>query len=398
MRKIRRKVPKIPLRWSRKIFIFLGGGGVVAVASLFAYSYYFRQSPPLEEKFVVEPLPFDQTLPLPTSEKPGHLEKKVESPVELIQPGQTVLLSGTRVAYQSFNNCGPANLSMILSYYGISKTQKELAEQLRPYRHPQGDNDDKTVFPQEFVDAVEDNGLRALYRPNGSLQLIKLFLANDIPVVVKTLLKKTEDSAHFRVVRGFDEEKQVMIVDDSYFGPNKKISYFDFLSMWQPFGYVYMPVYREGKDETIQAILGSEIDPEVAYWRLINRSQKEIEKDPQSIWPKFNLVNSYYRVGQLEKCVEEFEKIEFDLPRRALWYQIEPILAYQKLENYDRVFEIIEQVLNDGNRAFSELYQIRGEIFLDQGEKVAAKNEFQRALEYNSNFLPAKKALSGLAQ
>jgi tetratricopeptide (TPR) repeat protein len=367
-----------PPRWSQKLVSLLGGETV----------------PPLEEKFVVEDTDFDSTEVKPT-ELPGESPAPT-SAVNLIQPGNKALLPATKVSYQTFNNCGPANLSMILSYYGISKTQKELGQQLRPYQHPKGDNDDKTVFPQEFVMAVEGFGLKSLHRPNGSIQLIKLFIANKVPVVVKTLLKKTEDSAHFRVVRGFDEEKQIIIVDDSYFGPNRKISYFDFLLMWQPFGYVYMPVYRADKEAVVEAILGEEIDPVVAYWRLINRSQKEMEKDPENLWPKFNLVNSYYHVGQIEKCVEEFEKIETSLSRRALWYQIEPILAYQKLGNYDRVLVIINQVLTNDNLAFSELYQIRGEIYLEQGNQEAARREFETALKYNHNFQPAKEELSEL--
>jgi tetratricopeptide (TPR) repeat protein len=366
--------------------VFLGSG--------FLLYRHFYQPPPLEEKFVLEeitvkPTETEASLPL--------AEPLTPSPtVTLVRAGNKVLLPATQISYQTFNNCGPANLSMILSYYKINRTQEELAAKLRPYQHAQGNNDDKTVFPREFVMAVESFGLKALVRPNGTLRSIKLLLANDIPVVVKTLLKKTEDSAHFRIVRGFDEEKQLMIVDDSYFGPHRKISYFDFLSMWQPFNYLYIPVYREDKQTVVKAIIGEEMDEEVAYWRAINRAQQEIAKDSENVWPKFNLAKSFYHVGQFGKSVEEFEKIEAALPRRALWYQIEPILAYRELGNNKRVFEIIERVLNDGNRAFSELYQIRGEIYLDQGKQEAAKREFELALKYNQNFQPAGQALSGL--
>jgi tetratricopeptide (TPR) repeat protein len=79
-----------------------------------------------------------------------------------------------------------------------------------------------------------------------------------------------------------------------------------------------------------------------------------------------------------------------------LWYQIEPILAYQKLGKHDRVFEIIDNILNNGNKAFSELYQIKGEIYLEQGEADSARNEFETALKYNKNYQPAKDALSNL--
>jgi predicted negative regulator of RcsB-dependent stress response len=50
--------------------------------------------------------------------------------------------------------------------------------------------------------------------------------------------------------------------------------------------------------------------------------------------------------------------------------------------------------LDGGNRAFSELYQIRGEVFLAQGQRERAKEEFEKALLYNRNYKPAKEALA----
>lgn len=355
------------------LFLLLGG--------VFIYFQFFHSPPSLEEKFVVEKLPAPGASP---EASPGII---------LAQPGEKALLPQTRVAYQTFNNCGPATLSMILSYYDIRKSQKELGDEMRPYQHPQGDNDDKTIFPTEFVTWAEKFGLKAIYRPNGSLELVKLFLANEIPVVVKTWLRPNEDIGHFRIIRGFDEGAKVLIDDDSYFGPNRRLSYFDFMSMWQPFNYAYIPVYRPEKEEVVKAILGSEQDVEVAYWKAVNRAQKEMGLDPDNIYPIFNLSTSYYHVGEYEKSVAEFEKVESRLPRRMLWYQIEPILTYKELGNYDRVFEISNWIFEHGNRAFSELYQIRGEIYLEKGDKGAAKHEFELALQYNKNFQPAKEAL-----
>jgi len=354
---------------------------LLLAGGVFLYLQFFRQPPPLEEKFIVEELPAPAV-------SPG-----ASPSVTLIQPGEKVLLPGTRVAYQTFNNCGPATLSMILSYYDINKSQKELGDEMRPYQHPKGDNDDKTIFPHEFVAWVEKFGLKAVYRPNGSLELLKLFLANEIPVVVKTWLRPNEDIGHFRIIRGFDEGAKVLIDDDSYFGPNRRLSYFDFMSMWQPFNYGYIPVYQPEKEEIVKAILGQEQDAEVAYWQAVNRAQKEAELDPDNIYPVFNLSTSFHHVGEYEKSVAEFEKVESRLPRRMLWYQIEPILVYKELGDYDRVFEITNWLFEHGNRAFSELYQIRGEIYLEKGDKEAARREFELALQYNKNFQPAKDAL-----
>jgi len=61
-------------------------------------------------------------------------------------------------------------------------------------------------------------------------------------------------------------------------------------------------------------------------------------------------------------------------------------LAYQKTGQYDRVFELTDHLINNGNRAFSEVYQIRGEIYQTQGKKAEAEKEFEKVLTYNQNF------------
>ena len=101
-------------------------------------------------------------------------------------------------------------------------------------------------------------------------------------------------------------------------------------------------------------------------------------------------------MGDYKASISAFEKVENRLPRRMLWYEIEPVLSYQKLGNYERVFQIADRVLNGGNRAYSELYQIRGEIYLAQRNKDAARREFELAIQYNKNYTPAQEALKFL--
>ena len=103
-----------------------------------------------------------------------------------------------------------------------------------------------------------------------------------------------------------------------------------------------------------------------------------------------------YNVGDYQKSAEEFEKVENQLPFRTLWYQIEPIEAYFELGNYDRVFEITNRVLNYYNRAFSELYILRGKIYLKRGQTDLARNEFQNAVYYNSNLKEARELLESI--
>jgi tetratricopeptide (TPR) repeat protein len=351
--------------------------------------YFLSQNkPPIETKFVQN---------IGEQESGDKLQENGEkSDLIIKEPGNYSLLTNPKHIYQTFNNCGPATLSMILSWYGRDVGQKELGDKMRPYQNTEGDNDDKTIFTYEFVDWTKEYGFDAIDRVNGDIELLKSFTANDIPVVVKTWLHVGEDIGHFRIIRGFDEAKQVIIQDDSYEGPNKKISYYDFLSMWQPFNYAYIIVYTPDKADLVSAIIAEEMDEKIAWENSLVRGRKEAELVPDNVYPVFNTTTAYYHLGQFKNSIEAFEKVESQLPRRMLWYQIEPIQAYIELGDYERAFQISDNILANGNRAFSELYQLRGEYYLSIGEDIAAKEQFELAFLYNENFEPAKISLESL--
>jgi len=353
----------------KKLILFTLCVLVVLVAGLIFY-FLHQSRPPLETKFA-------ESLE----------ETEISSDfLEIKMPEDSALLDNPNHVYQTFNNCGPATLSMILSRFGKNVSQKELRDQMRPYQVLSGDNDDKTIFTSEFVDWAKKYGLEAVSRVNGDINTLKYFTVNGIPVVVKTWLHVNEDIGHFRIVRGFDENKSVIIQDDSYEGPNKKIKYYDFLSMWQPFNYAYIIVYRKDQENLVKAIIGEDWDEKASWQNALTRAQKEADLDSQNVYAVFNKSTALYHLGDFQKSVEAFEKVEKSLPKRMLWYQIEPILAYKELGNFDKVFQITNHILENGNRAFSELYQIRGEIYLSQGNKQKAKEEFDKALFYNKNF------------
>ena len=378
----------------------------LTTAIVIALFYKINQNPPLDTKFVQNVRDNEQNTNNLTPKTEGESstsgselipDLKVKSnSVNLKEPGEYAQLINNYHVYQSFNNCGPATLSMAMAWYGVKVSQEELAKNMRPFQHPKGDNDDKTIFTYEFVNWANEYGLEAIGRVNGDIELLKKFISNGIPVVVKTWLKPNEDIGHFRFVTGYDENKQIIVQDDSYEGPNKKIGYFDFLTMWQAFNYSYVVVYTSDLKDKVESVIGEEIDEQVAWQNALKRAEGEALKDTNNPYPHFNISTASYHLEDYERTVKEYEKIESSLPRRMLWYQIEPIKAYQKLKNYDKVFEIIEKILENGNRSFSELYMIRGEIYLEQGLKDKAKEQFELALKYNTNMEEASDALKSL--
>ena len=334
--------------------LLLGVGGFAFVK--------LKPKPPLETKFVLDNKEQEKGDGIQEGAEQGNRE--FNSNFEIKEPGEHALLDNPKHTYQTFNNCGPATLSMMLSWYGQDVGQKELGDAMRPFQNPEGDNDDKTIFTYEFVEWARVYGLESIGKVNGDIELLKTFTANGIPVVVKTWLHVDDDIGHFRIVRGFDESKQVIIQDDSYEGPNKKISYFDFLSMWQPFNYAYIIIYTPEQKDLVEVIIGEELNEKIAWQNALIRAQKEAELDADNVYPPFNMSASYFHLGEFQKSVEAFEKVESSLPRRMLWYQIEPIQAYKELGDYNRVFQITDNIIKNGNRAYSEIYQIRGEIYI----------------------------------
>lgn len=319
-----------------------------------------------------------------------------EAPKNYATPPQSVILPAKDFISQSFNNCGPATLAMILNWHGVTVTQDELGNRMRPYQNATGDNDDKSVFFPEFIKEADRYNMASFHRVNGTEELLKTLVANKIPVMLRTWLHPDEDIGHYRIVRGYDDTAKVFIQDDSYEGPNIHYTYDELMTMWQPFNYEYMIVVPKDKEALVKSILGEEVDELVAHKNSITRAEKELTSNPNNPYPKFNIATSSYYLNDHKKTIELYEEVRNQLPGRMLWYQLEPIQAYQKDKQYDIVFNLTSNILNNNNRGYSELYQIRGESYLEQGNTAAARQEFEFALQYNTYFEPAKEKLNNI--
>jgi uncharacterized protein len=206
--------------------------------------------------------------------EPTGLEQA--SQIQLLPLPQSKTLVNDYHIFQSFNNCGPAALSMTLSYYGINISQAELGQQLRPYQIPGGNNDDKSVTLEELAKKGEAYDLIAYHRPNGNPELIKQFINYDIPVITRTWLHENEDIGHFRVMKGFDERTKEFIQDDSYENKNLRYSYETFNTLWEKYNYEYLVLVPKDKQQIAEEILGENKDEIIAWKNAVQLSQKQI--------------------------------------------------------------------------------------------------------------------------
>jgi tetratricopeptide (TPR) repeat protein len=315
---------------------------------------------------------------------------------DLITPPESKILKNDYHIYQSFNNCGPAAMSMALSYFGINESQNTLGQALRPYQVPGGDNDDKSVTLQEIADKAKDYNLLSYRRPAGNIETIKLFITYDIPVITRTWLKKDDDIGHFRIIKGYNDNTKQLIQDDSLQGKNLRYSYDDFNQIWKKFNYEYLVLVPNDKKEIAEKILGEDVDFKTAWTKAVKLSEEQLKADPNDVYARFNLSVALFNTEDFAGSAKQFERVEYLISFRTLWYQIEPIQAYYQLGNYDRVFNLTERVLSNHNRAFSELYLLRGQSFLEQGNTQAAKIEFEKAVLYNSSLTAAREALESV--
>jgi len=286
---------------------------------------------------------------------------------------------------------------MLLSYYGIDVTQKELGDKLRPFQIPGGDNDDKSVTLEELSIESQNYGFVSYHRPNGNLEKLKYFISNDWPVLVRTWTKPGEDIGHYRVIRGYDDASSEIIQDDSLQNKDLRFSYDYFLDIWQAFNYEFLVLVPEDEKYFAERILGRDSDIKIAWANAVESAQAQLGNNPDDVFARFNLSVAFYHTGNYQKSVEEFEQVSSFLPFRMLWYQIEPIQAYFELGDYNKVLELTGEIFNNENRAFSELYLLRGEIFKRQGNVENAKTEFEKAFFYNKNLQSAKDALKSIS-
>ena len=320
-------------------------------------------------------------------------EKPMEVDVGTDISMRRVLSNGYHI-FQTWNNCAPAALSMALSHFGVRVSQEVLASEIRPNNNLQGKNDNKSTPPEELAAKAREYGLITYLRADGDIDILQRLVSAGVPVVMRTLLNNREDYAHYRVIKGYDKDKGVIIQDDSYDGKELEFSYDKLLSLWRPFNYVYLVIVDEEKKEAVEAILGSELDEKVSWRNARDRSLAELAKNSADQVSRMNLSVAYYYLGEYKNSTLEFEKVEPYLTTHTIWYQIEPIRAYFELGNYDRVFALSQAISDDGNTMDTHLLLLRGQSYEKLGNLSAAKIAYEKAVRSNINSLEARASLT----
>lgn len=294
--------------------------------------------------------------------------------------------------YQKLNNCGPVSLAAAASFFGEGITQFDAAEAVK------GGPEDKNVSPQEMVSYLHSLGLGAVYRVNGDEELMKQLLANDLPVIVHQWLARPQDGVlvgHYRVLRGYDTNRDLFIANDPYTGPQFSISRAQFDDWWRPFNRGYIPVYRPEQEALVAAILGDDWDEETNHRHALAQAQAETQTLGDG-YAFFNLGDEYLALGDPAAAVAAYDKaFAFEFPDHFLWYQFGPLEALNQVGDYQRVLDTSEQVIAQAGELEEARLQ-RGLAYLGLGDPAAARAEIEKALAANPHYDKAIAALDRL--
>lgn len=323
-------------------------------------------------------------------------------------PAAARMIGFTHV-YQEWNNCGPATMVMALTHFGRVHSQRDTAQILRP------NPEDRNVTPQEMAQFVNaQDGLRGMARVNGDLNLLKRFLANDVPIIIEIGLDPPGEYrwlgwyGHYLLPVAYDDATSQIWVYDSWLGtseipqtnadPNGRVLTYDELeAYWAQFNRSFIVLYTAEQESLVRDLLGENVDDGIMWQRSLERAQADARRDAANAFYWFNLGTSYNALGQFDDAAVAFDQARaIGLPWRMLWYQFGPYEAYYRTGRYEDIVLLADTTLKD-RPYFEESFYYLGLAQAALGDDTSARDNLEKAIGFNPNFTPASDALAGLA-
>jgi len=305
-------------------------------------------------------------------------------------------LTGIKRVYQKWNDCGPANLTQVLQYYGWSGNEDDARTAIKP------NADDRNVSPRELVNFVlNKTGVKSLVRVVGTLHLIKRLVSNNFGVIMETGYNLQDGWAgHYLTVLGYDDNAQIMYGGDTNLGfgadgLGQQEKYDDLDKRWQHFNRLYIVVYPRERELELAAILGPDADPSYNLRHAVEFAQQEVKQDPENPFVWHNLGAALTQIGDYRRAITMFDKSRntgIQLPWRFLWYQFYVFEAYYKMGYYNEVKDLANVTL--ANATIEEALYWRGMVEAAMGDKASAVIDFKAVLKFNPNFSAAADALA----
>ena len=346
-------------------------------------------------------------------ETPASTEQATEEPTP-IPPTATLTPYPVPAAYtienmglerQSFNNCGPANLSMNLNFWRWSTNQERMRLALRTH------DDDRNVMLSEMRDYVLNNteNLGAILRYVGDLQVLKALVSGGYPVLLERGHTDPDNGwmGHYSIIHAYNDATQTVTSNDTLLG-TITLSYDELMLDWRHFDGIYIVVFPADREQDVLERLGAHAN-EAENLRLgleAVEARLEQEKGRELFFALYSKGQLLVEMGQYLEASLAFDQAfsvygQLDMgarPWRMTWYQIGPYLAYFHTGRYQDTLTLAQQTLDNSKepKALPETYYWAGVAAAQLGQYEDAKDFFLKALEYHPGWDHAVARLNAL--
>jgi tetratricopeptide (TPR) repeat protein len=307
--------------------------------------------------------------------------------------------TGFSWAQQTWNNCGPATVTLALSFFGWQEDQAFAKDRLRPNR------EDKNVSPWELVDFVnEESQVRAIYRICGNINLLRELIAAGFPVIVERgmYFQAYDWTGHYQALVAYDDSLSAFYAYDTFLGDGASgegvvQNYLELDSTWRHFNRTFIVIYNPAEEAQVQAIMGDLWDANQAAEIAAEVAQNEATLNLDDAYAWHNLGTALTALGRYEEASRAFDRSNAigTLPWRILWYQFGLFEAYYNVGRYDEIISLANSNLNT-TPELEESYYWRGLASAELGDITSATADLRQALRYNPNYEEARIALDNI--
>ena len=331
---------------------------------------------------------------------PANVSTPIPSTPTLAPPPPQAFLTSPPYEKQTPNNCGPAALSMMLHMFGWSGSQKDVSDVIKPV------NGDRNVNPEELAYWVRNYAgwLGIEYRVGGEIETLKRLIAAGYPVIIEGTTSLNPDdtgwpnddlwAAHYLLLTGYDDAAREFTVQDTYRGPDLKVSYDRLESEWKPFNYLYMIVFLPQQQEEVRTILGSNWDADLNRQSALDAAQAATVNDPADAFAWFNLGSNLVYFERYDEANAAYDKArELGLPQRMFRYQFGPFIANFQANRTDDLLALTEYALQRTEMS-EETWLWHGWALYRKGDTNGAIENWRKALSVHPGYEDALYALS----
>jgi tetratricopeptide (TPR) repeat protein len=326
------------------------------------------------------------------SAKPNSPPKNTPEPLP-----DHMLLETPKYEKEIYNNCGAATLTMMLRMYGWEGNQDDIASVIKP------NVDDKNVNIDELVYYIRNYAgwLNADFRVAGDIELLKRLLANGFPIIIESGMRLDQSyrvnddrwAGHYLLVTGYDDEVDLFTTQDSWYSPNRMLTYGELDENWKAFNRAYLLVFLPDQSGQIEKLVGAGWNEEANRVNALNKALDETDANPEDVFAWFNVGTNLLYFERYAEASQAYDTaIRLGIPQRMLRYQFGPFIAYFKTARNDDLQALAEYALkitptSEENRLWY------GWALFREGDRATAIDEFNKALHINPNYLDARYAL-----